>query len=109
MNSADFLKAVLAGQRVENSCADVLEDNMDPYRYESFLDLFEGEFEFDFDARDDEDQEWMDLFTPENLEVVPACAELSDALYEDQEENPTDLGQLFTLINKSLRDMLGIK
>jgi hypothetical protein len=109
MNSADFLKVVLAGQRVENSCAGVLEDNIDPYRYESFLALFEGEFEFDFDARDDEDQEWMDLFTPENLEVVPACPELSDALCQDQEENPADLGQLFVLINKSFRDMLGIK
>ena len=108
MNSADFLKAVLAGQRIENSCADVLEDNMEPYRYYSFLDLFEGEFEFDFDARDDEDQEWMDLFTPENLEVVPACPELSGALY-DQEENPADIGQLFRLINKSFRNVLGIK
>lgn len=108
MNSADFLKVVLTGQRVENSCADVLEDNMDPYRYYSFLDLFEGEFEFDFDARDDEDQEWMALFMPENLEVVPACPELSDAMCFDQEESPTDLGQIFRLINKSLRIVLGI-
>ena len=101
-----FLKFVLTGARVENSCAAVLERRLGAERYGQFLDLFQTDFEFDFEPRDDtEDAEWMAVFLPDSLAAVPACAELGA---ETAGDDDLDLDALFALINTSIREVVGI-
>jgi hypothetical protein len=96
-----LLTSVLTGARVENSCAAVLERRLGAERYGQFLDLFQTDFEFDFEPRDDtEDAEWMAIFLPDSLEAVPACAELG--------ADTEDLDALFAFINTSIREVVGI-
>lgn len=93
---------MLTGARVENSCAAVLERRLGAERYGQFLDLFQTDFEFDFEPRDDtEDAEWMAVFLPDSLAAVPACAELGA-------DDDLDLDALFALINTSIREVVGI-
>jgi hypothetical protein len=101
-----FLTSVLTGARVENSCAAVLERRLGAERYAQFLELFQTDFEFDFEPRDDtEDAEWMAVFLPDSLAAVPACAELGADAAEDDD---LDLDALFALINTSIREVVGI-